>query len=296
MKKIFLILIALVVQQFASAQTNVYHPFPDSNAVWNVYWNCFGFGEAWLSYTMSGDTAITNYTYHKITKPPIVHIGPCNVGGIAYQGAIREDSSARKVFFVYPFDTLERVLFDFNLLVGDTFPSDSDFCADHPVVQIIDSILIGNNYRKRWIMAQGPQFIEGIGSTWGFLEPSCGFLDFPSTTLLCFRQNGHTMYPDTTGICEIIDFQKDIPGKNFSVTLSPNPFHTSATLQIKGFETDMDNCEIKIYNSMGALVRDEIITGSDYILNRKSFPDGIYFYQLATPKNEPIGSGRFIIE
>ncbi len=42
------------------------------------------------------------------------------------------------------------------------------------VIQEVDSVLIGGNYRKRWLLNPGyPILIEGIGAVSGFLEDVC---------------------------------------------------------------------------------------------------------------------------
>ena len=73
MKKITFIFITLVLTSIVSqAQTNVYHPFPDSDAQWN--------GQSWYKSSMttvtydtysliiSGDTTIGSLVYHKLYK------------------------------------------------------------------------------------------------------------------------------------------------------------------------------------------------------------------------------------
>lgn len=301
MKNIFLLFIAIIFLKPALAQTNVYHPFPDSNAQWNYHWHqyCFwnGFGDDYYSFIISGDTIINALMYHKLNIFSVASVNPSCFSQVTrgYKGAFRQDTLLRKVFFIEQGASSEMLLYDFNMQVGDTVRGYTQTFSPYPdVVQSMDSVLVGSDYRKRWCIntCYFIYFIEGVGSTYGLICPSSGCVtDLWEYTLDCFSVSGQTLFPDTTVFCNIIDVTKNIPVVKPSVTLFPNPFHTSATLQIR----DLD-CEIKIYNSMGALVQDEIITRSDYILNRKSFPDGIYFYQLTTPKNEPIGSGRFIIE
>ena len=72
MKKL-LLLFSTMLTLFANGQTSVYHPFPDSNAVWNIHFQlyCFanGTGDENYSITISGDTLINSQTYHKLTTP-----------------------------------------------------------------------------------------------------------------------------------------------------------------------------------------------------------------------------------
>jgi hypothetical protein len=87
---------------------------------------------------------------------------------------------------------------------------------------------------------------------------------------------------------------------NESFSLVPNPFHSFATLKIENILTEFKNCELKIYNTVGSLVRTEAIENiQSHILNRNGMHDGIYFYQLIQVENtseEILGSGKFIVE
>ena len=290
MKKILLFLFS---SSSAFAQTNVYHPFPDSNAVWNVQWSCFfGFGDSWFSYRMEGDTSIGNNVYHKIVKGSVVSTGTCGIGGLNYQGCIRQDTSLKKVFIVTPFDSVEKVFLDFNLQIGDTvFPS-GWWCTS--TVQNIDSILIGNSYRKRWWIDFGPEIIEGIGSTWGLMEPPCPIIDFPATALTCFQQDGRTLYPDTISSCEFIDA---VINKNYEkniLMISPNPFQQTTTLTLNNISAGK-NLVLTIYNSLGMAVRTETIPSAPFILDRKFLSNGLYFFSLESKESNYVGKGKFLL-
>jgi hypothetical protein len=79
-------------------------------------------------------------------------------------------------------------------------------------------------------------------------------------------------------------------------TLSPNPFHSIATLNVNS-QFIMRDAQLKIYNSLGVLVRTEKISNPDsYILHRNGLSDGLYFYKVQTPGSELIGSGKFVVE
>lgn len=275
MKKILLLLI--LSANSVLAQTNVYHQFPDSNAVWNIHWECsFGTGEAWFSYYIDGDTTINNLVYQKMMRGPVVTTGTCGTGGYPYLGAFREDTVAKKVWHIHPFETMEMLHLDFNLQVGDTFP-DPMVDACWSTVSGIDSVLIGNNYRKRWTLASNAQIIEGIGSTWGLMEPPCEVIDFPQTTLTCFSQDGQTLYPDTTTNCHFIDNVESLSGNKNSFIVYPNP----ATDQFAVDSRQYTKGQLKIFNSLG-----EKIYSSDFrgllTVDCRLFPRGIYFVQIQT--------------
>jgi hypothetical protein len=209
MKKLFLF-IATIASLNAKSQTSVYHPFPDSSAIWNFECGLFCFmGSTVENYSIviSGDTTINSVTYHKLTTPYIqaVMLGTCTANYAGYKGAFRNDVANKKVFYVPPSNSIEQLLYDFTMQVGDTvkgfletftFPSD--------IVNSIDSVLVGSNYRKRWNIdpCYYVSIIEGIGSTYGLVQPSPGcFVDQANYWLTCFSQNNFTLYPDTTANC-----------------------------------------------------------------------------------------------
>lgn len=255
MKKRLLILLVLFMNwAFIKAQTN-YHSFPDSNAVWNFHLQayCFSNGQAdeHYSITLSGDTIINNQTYQKLSTPYVQSNSTGSCGGTlsGYKGAIREDSANKKVFIIPPTDSTEKLLYDFNLQVGDTVKG---YIGNfEPIVQSIDSVLVGSHYRKRWIIDSSYYFvymIEGIGSTYGLLEeippPVTDLADY---TLSCFQDD--TITYNSVGNCQLItslsEKQKLKPG------LYPNP--TSAVIHVK---TRQELQRIEVYNLQGQKVQE----------------------------------------
>lgn len=75
-----------------------------------------------------------------------------------------------------------------------------------------------------------------------------------------------------------------------SVSIFPNPFHNSTTLQ-----TNIKKCELTIYNSLGTIVWKETINNPKTIVNRNSLTNGIYFYQI-TNENKQIYNGKLMVE
>ncbi len=299
MKK--LLLLNLIAVTFSmKAQTSVYHPFPDSNAVWNFHleWYCFANGTAdeYYSITFSGDTIISNQTYHKLNTPFVrsFSTGICGGSLIGYKGAIRQDTAARKIFFVPPSDSTEQLLYDFNMQVGDTIHGYLDYFGLPSTIQFIDSILIGSTFRKRWnLSCYGIQIIEGIGNTYGLIEylPGCA-MDFPDYTLTCFSQNEEPLYPDMTSNCELITSVKSVSAKIIVSTLFPNPFNSTATLSLS---SDFEKAELKIYNALGKQVRQQNINSLSMTINRDKLSNGVYFYQVINDSRQ-VTSGKFTIE
>jgi hypothetical protein len=209
MKKYFLALL-IFNAVFCFSQTSIYHPFPDSGAVWNVIrpTGCgqmsFGYNTANHSFQMQGEEIINDTVYSRIVVPQVIHRAYMCGGFETYSvpgyfaGLIRQDTLQKKVYYRY--NNRDTLLYDFTLEIGDTvksFLSNGDFFQPD-VVLSIDSVLIGNSYRKRWLTNQTYQiyYIEGIGSTFGLLEPSMGGIVCPpSPQLRCFSQNSTVLYP-----------------------------------------------------------------------------------------------------
>ncbi|CAN5544646.1 hypothetical protein BH11BAC1_BH11BAC1_15350 [soil metagenome] len=314
MKNLLLIYFLLIVFKSSDAQTNLYHPFPDSNAVWNgrdlQQYDCHGgltFYNESYTHILSGDTIINSVSFHKLITPvaissdatcPLYH-------PMGYTGGIRQDIFNKKVFLVVPGDSIEQLLYDFDLQIGDTLRGYLvSSCLNFPDAFRVtgeDSILIGSNYRKRWYMnsfnGAFDYIIEGIGATEGLLNVFCSHIE-SIYDLTCFSQDGQTLYPDTSTSCGLIDATNDFYREIISATFFPNPFHTKATLKFST-QNRIEFAYLKIYNSIGLLVRVQCLDiGKSGAINftRDELSVGLYFYELLTNNYEPVGNGKFVIE
>jgi hypothetical protein len=303
--KTTIVFLALCLFTFKTgkSQTNVYHSFPDSAALWNVHFLNFCFGpttEEFHSIVISGDTVINTLTYHKLNIPGMqVLTNSCSIyTTLGYNGAVRQDTANKIVYIVPPSSTTEQVLYDFNLQVGDTvrgyfYPTVS---GNHEVVQSIDSVLVGGNYRKRWNINQPYQvaFIEGVGSTYGLIEtlPGGNVTDLPSIVVTCFSQDNMTLYPNNAGSCNLItsvDSPENAAGK---LKIYPNPFSSETTFYTDKF---LSNATLTIYNPQGQIVKQiDNITGRTISLQRDNLSSGFYFVRLLEG-NKIIATDKIII-
>jgi len=240
-----------------------YFPFPDSNALWRVDWmtnGCFfsNIPEAEYQYVITGDTTIGNFTYNKIERsglydffcpPPIFY-------GNGYTGAFRNDIEQKKVYLVLADSINEIVFYDFNLSIGDTlkgyFALDYvNYICQNPIVVSIDSILIGTNYRKRYEVAGmmcSCYIIEGIGSTAGLIEPMSTMEE--TGNLVCFKQSGQTLYPDTNTLCSLVTVLPEKDMNECQFRLYPNPARQE--FQILGIhQLPAEDLKIEILDIMG---------------------------------------------
>ena len=151
MRKLLLLMTTLF--SLASNSQEIYESFLQDGKVWN-YCNYDLMGEPRYTLTLfvQGDTIIDGNLWKKIYMNDSSH----------YQYALREDNHA-----VYIYDSYYKnvKIFDFNLNVGDDV-----MLADYEVsVDAIDTIMVGNNYFRRfYIKPEGATeptdvWIQGIG-------------------------------------------------------------------------------------------------------------------------------------
>jgi len=195
-----------------------YVPFPTENAEWNAMYSSYseGTGHRTISisnYSLKGDTIINGVTYKNVC----LNIGSNETPVYVGIGGLREDN--KRVYYiggVYPSSSYaanrqqikrikdcdysenvqtegEMLLYDFNLKVGDNVR----LGYYDSYIFSIDSILIGNSYRKRYNTGYDV-IVEGIGSIQkGLLGsliqvPTCGA--GMSWEFVCFSQNGECVY------------------------------------------------------------------------------------------------------
>lgn len=290
-------MLSLFSCSLASAQTSVYHPFPDSNAVWGMGSGCIfdmtcGTG-AYTRDFYNGDTLFAGQEYKVISEQHMIISGSsdcCNPDfgeGMCY---LREDTIQRMVYIRPLGMDSDIVLYDFTLGVGDTLKgyfADYDFCGmENETVHSIDSILIGSTFRKRINFGSVDEytdfsFIEGIGSTNGLKACFYGFGEM-GISLYCFSVNGELLYvspdaPDTMPCEELPVSNSDYVVFNAELTVTPNPstglFHLGQAAQ-----------QISVYNVQGILLFRTHGTEVDL----SAYPPGVYTAVVETKKGRRV--------
>jgi hypothetical protein len=280
--KNILLLIATTLTLSTTAQTSVYHPFPDSNAIWSEE-EIDGMGPCVpckYQFRMAGDTIINSIQYHKIYKE---NDSLLNSPNSIYFGGMREQSM--KIYYKFPSCSNEIRLYDFTKSVGDTIQNlftEFDLCNPEAICDTIisiDSILIGSNYRKVFNLGgANTKWIEGIGSTYGLLNeveavPTCSC----SWYLVCFQQNDSvkylnpnfsTCFPTITGIPNYIV-------KNY-VNIFPNPVADNLTIETQA------NATIEIINIQGQTIIQQIVQQGKTDIGISGLAKGVYILRLCS--------------
>ena len=297
------ILTSLILQFDCIGQTNVYHPFPDSNAYWHVRFggyqcNCC----ASYRYSFDGDTMINGTTYHKIHRRGVQYYDDLMFGCTTfidgtideYTCAIRNDNIQKKIFLVPRDSAAEYLLYDFNLREGDTLlgwikiaPYSFSSPDDTITVSLVDSILINSQFRKRWTFSNlyggnaYNQIIEGIGNSGGpFYEPLFTFE--AGGEILCFQQSGQVIYPDSNSVCTITGIDDDYYENN--ILIFPNP--TSDYLNLSFNHSNKTEATIEFLNMYGQCIKKDISSENEIQFSLKDIENGVYFMRIMVTNNE----------
>ncbi len=315
MAKLFTLLMSLsFFTLIAFSQT--YTPFPTKNIIWKQdYTEKYAFTNTNICETrtleIEKDTIIHSITYHKILRTVDHYDGDFNRGcmvnatrfyGKNTFGYFRNDSINKKVWLRLPNASQDSLWFDFNYSVGDTLRPTYAITAynanfNHLIITRIDSILIGNSYRRSYVLndssclsALNPlfglpypsQLIEGIGSTNGIDKHAygCGGLRASSRYLSCVQVNGQTVYPDTNS-CTLVTGLNSRQEKKTDLSFSPNP----SSGQIFIDNPQKIKSRLNVYHSNGKRVKSFLSIPQSFELN---LPSGLYFITLEIEGGEKL--------
>lgn len=286
--RIFTLIIFLFVCSVARSQFSTYHNFPEQFAAWGY----LEFGsssqcvnnvcDTELVYQQSFDIMIAGNSYHQLFKDGM------------YIGGLREDSSAKRIYY-FPFnDVTEYLLYDFNVSVGDTVHTYTIGCGGiTATVTSIDSTnQFSPDYRKV-IHFQAPvsDWVEGIGCVGGLLAPGCNGVDF-SWELICFKVDSNFILSGSTPAvdCDIINSVKNnssVQNKLYpSIIERGSPMHIS----IK----DPDGAELIISNTIGKIIKREKLKSALSDILTDDFPTGIFTVTIIS-SNGRISLGKFVV-
>jgi hypothetical protein len=301
-KYLFAVIIRVLTSTSIFAQTNVYHPFPDSNGIWNFHFvtnNSYGY----YSYGIFGDTIIDLLKYKKVYRLALDKHSKDTVITVSnsdFIGGLREDNAKRVYFYnisYYGGNNSINLLYDFSKQVGDTIKfgePQSGYTYPYLVLENIDSIMVNDKYRKRYNL-EGEIWIEGIGSTRDLLSavtplPTC----FCINEIVCYKYGDTTYYLDPK-FHDCYPFLgtniKAVP-KPERVVVSPNPIVSQAFLTT---DLILKNAMLTFYSSYGQRIKQiKNISGQAITINKDNLPVGLYFIRL-TQGNKLLWTGKIEI-
>lgn len=246
-----------------------YHPFP-TNGTW-IYQRLDDFWQPypqWEEFRLFGDTAIAGHDYKKLTL------------NTDYYGALRD--SSQRIYFRLADDTIEHVLYDFNLTIGDTiiapYPMEAlGYSCDTIVVRWEDTFITSDGFRRRLNMwgCSVAEWIEGIGNTFWLTSPTyLGSLS-GGYQLTCFYDSTQLVYSLFNGNCHYyVSIDEVDPLLQFSVY--PNP--TASLLTFTDFPYISSSTSISDIFGRQLLFYDS----TPSIVDVSELPDGQYFLTVQT--------------
>jgi len=215
--------------------------------------------------------------YVSIDGQEYMHLGQ----DVWYQDVyLFEDTVTQKVYrHIYG---ESRLLYDFNISVGDTTEVHDPFYDDYSyVVTEIDTLTTADGIqRRRWFLSGDfweATWVEGIGN----IQRSLLFHSEGNglwTRLLCFSQDGLELEGYDCGAVGLTELD------NSHITLSPNPMTTSGVLdvgELKGSAT------LEIFDISGKLRSSGAVNLDSGILNiqRGELASGSYLLRVISEGN-----------
>ncbi len=307
MKK-FASLFTLLIAGFLSLNAQEYVPFPTQNVNWNIFYN--GTCEeappekVLIRYTLRGDTILNGHTYTLLCRERGDTLNPT----VTPIGGLREEN--KRIYFIgYPdniynnkfYEEYEYLLYDFNVEIGDTIYHDQGD-GFKSIVLDIDSILIGDSYRKRYMVDnhhayhQFDEIVEGIGSVISGLLghitdiPTCGTHYWEH---ICFRENGVVQYLnpnfDECFPSYLLNAVEDLV-LHQDIEITPNPFSHELRITNRTHKTQLT---FYLLDMQGKMIMKKSVHAQDETLYINANP-GIYIVQLVDESGNVLVSKKLI--
>ncbi len=305
----------------------MYHPFPDSNAVWVTQCGglasfecacCAGSCEQFTTTedSLGGDSIIGIYTYHKLynwfmnssyCNGPVD--GSCNNNITSYFGKfviglIRQDTNTRKVYYRSSSSAHDTLLYDFNLFLGDTLPPTYINASNYAYVSRIDSFYMQGSYHKRfwlWLVGTTPptssdsgftSIIEGMGNTSGLLQLGPTYYSEGGCFQYCIKINANVVYPNATGSCTSLKITGIMKERDTKIALNILPNPTKGIVNVE-LGTLNENTNLHITDMLGNMVKQIKVQNSQFTIDVSDLNEGIY--NISIISNEGVVNKRIVI-
>lgn len=212
------------------------------------------------------------------------------IGGLSYKKFmdkttevyLREDVATRKVY--RRVNDTDQLLYDFSLTNGSfiTLPNGYTYTVTVSTINVV-----GGTRKKIYLYHDffpSETWIEGVGGTQNPMKPSHELFSDPYFYLTCSSVDNVNVYnhgiangqPNPTDCSMLLGIEQLFSTNK--IMFYPNPFKSMFTISA---ETYLENASLKIFNSVGQLVREhKNINGQQHNFYRDNLKSGIYFAQL----------------
>ncbi|MEN8230638.1 MAG: T9SS type A sorting domain-containing protein [Bacteroidota bacterium] len=274
-----LLLFLLIINEPIISQD--YTPFDFESGIWITNYFEYEGPDNHYQYYSDGDTLINNKAYHKLFQ---YHLRWWYVldTSFNYYGAIVNDTLNRQVELIKAGQLEPEVLYNFNLDIGDTIKEGIGEDINLVVTEI-DSIQVCGRFHKRFVIIRDYggwgdiAFTEGIGFSFGFVEPVVIFPFETTSELICYTETANTNCSE----CDLLLGQKNIES-TYNITLFPNPAKNNIIIK-----SDIIIKLVEIYSITGFQVFDKAYNSNNINIDR-DFTTGMYFIKLYLDNNETV--------
>lgn len=250
------ILFCILIGVSLSTYSQLRYFLPDSNAYFSVSSYKFWF---------SGDTSILDKAYKKVYIQNYDYVA--DIKKATYYASVREDTIEQKIYCIPKDKDKTFLIADFSKNESDTlsvysfWPESNDSPQKYYFeVTSVDSILIGNKYRKRINLNEGgfqsESWIEGIGSTCGLFFPGKNrWADLGQPVFLCYHQSDTLYYiVDNTNDCYEEIFTGINTTKKFNFVVYPTLAINMIYVNSSSMEILNNDFSYRLYDLYGRLI------------------------------------------
>ncbi len=252
--------------------------------------NCVFYRE--INYTIIGDSLINGNLYQTLHSSGVTYemsfMPPtqCNTTPVYYSepaGFLR--NVGQKVFYLPPADSIEVLLYDFDLEVGDTLPDTyNHFGNNITTITNIDTILVNGVQRRQYYLysmngTMATKFIEGIGHDRGLLERIDVMFDYASE-LYCYAENGIPVFPLSGAFCF-----SGLPSSMESLSFEVHPNPSYGTMSVSLNENNSKPVTVSLLDVTGRKVHSEQMMVTDGILPFSTNLKGIFQLVIESESN-----------
>ena len=201
------------------------------------------------------------------------------------------------IFFWNPTNQVDMLWYDFNLQVGDSIGlPGGTFVAD-----TVSTILDLNLHPRRYIHLTDSTNWVNIKYRWVY---GVGNIDYGLTgyengnfayQFICVSDSSGTIWlSDQPSVAALCDSLATIPENSIEknvVTIFPNPSDKIATLK---WNSNLKFNRLILRSCTGAIVTQQNVSGSDFVLDVSALGEGLYFYSLFNNDGE-CENGKLIV-
>jgi hypothetical protein len=289
----YLLGLVLIISINTNTQAQTYTPMVSKSKAWCIEWFA-SLGYGGFSFQYTNDTVLNGTTFN-------IYTGTQSASDICY---LFENIQERKVFKYNPITTATELLYDFNLIDGDTITLHfKDFKSILMTVAKVDTLINSTDTLKvihfnhdnsapqdEPKLKNNFKWIEGVGSNW---HPN--YTDYFTTAtrnrntgydVICAYENERRFYINDTGYCHIYSENSNCQSINNDkeflendILIYPSPFSDYFTVEAR------DISKVLVYDAKGKQVhnvRTENHNNVVLVFFDRNISPGFYFVKIMT--------------